>query len=66
MRNTLPRLGLDQPQDDVAVALAGAAEGREAVGDVRLDPDQPLALDTRSWRRLSEKGEGIANPGRPP
>ena len=42
-----PRLHLDQPQDHVAVALAGPAQGREAVDDGRLEPDQafaPLAL----------------------
>jgi hypothetical protein len=38
------RLALDEPQDDVAEALAGSAQGTELVGDGRLDPDQPLAL----------------------
>jgi hypothetical protein len=38
------RLDLDQPQDDVGVALARPAHGGELVGDGRLDPDQPLAI----------------------
>jgi len=34
----------DQPQDDVAVALAWPAHGREPVDDGRPDPDQALAF----------------------
>jgi hypothetical protein len=37
------RLGLDNPQDNVAVALAGAAHGRKAVDPDLLDPDLTLA-----------------------
>ncbi len=36
------RLDLDEPQDDVAVALAGPAHGPESLEDGRLDPDQAL------------------------
>ena len=35
---------LDQAQDDVAVAFAWPAQGAQAVEDVRLQPDQPLAV----------------------
>ena len=33
-----------QPQDDVAVALARAADGAQAVDEARLQPDLPLAF----------------------
>ena len=39
-----PRLDLNQPQNHVAVALAGSAHGGEAVDDRRFEPNQPLAL----------------------
>jgi hypothetical protein len=37
-------LGLDQPQDDVAIALAWAARAAELVDDLRLEPDEALSL----------------------
>jgi hypothetical protein len=39
----LPRLKLDEPQDDAAVALAGAANDPHPVHDGRLDLDEALA-----------------------
>jgi hypothetical protein len=38
------RLDLDQPQNHVAAALAGGAQGAQAIEEVRLKPDQPLAI----------------------
>jgi hypothetical protein len=35
------RVDLDKPQNDVAVAFAGGAQGGEAIGDASLKPDQP-------------------------
>jgi hypothetical protein len=41
------RLQFDQPQDNVAVALAGLAQGRKAVDPDLLDPDLTLASRAR-------------------
>ncbi len=38
------RLDLDEPQDDIAVALARAPEGGETVDYRRLKPNRSLAL----------------------
>ena len=38
-------VGLDQLEDDVAVAFAWAAENAEAVEHVRREPDESLARD---------------------
>jgi hypothetical protein len=42
----LARLKLDEPQDDAAVALAGAASGPHPVHDGRLDLDEALTAVT--------------------
>jgi hypothetical protein len=36
-------LELDQAEDDVGIALAGSAQGRELIGGSPLDPDQAIA-----------------------
>ena len=79
---TLPkrslRFHLDQPQDDIAVQLAGATHGRETVDDGRLEPDQALALGAfvsegrglfssadkqRHQHAASCHGQGLTMPG---
>jgi hypothetical protein len=51
------RLDLDQPQDDVGIALAGAAHGGEFVDDGRLQPNEPLALRVE-LRLVADRAEG--------
>ena len=51
-RTTLGRdahLQLHEAQYDVAVALAGAAQGAQTVDDGGLDPDLALALPVELW-----------------
>jgi hypothetical protein len=53
-RSLAAHLHLHQPQDDVGIALAGAAQGSQLVDDGGLDPDQPLAPGV--WLRLTADG----------
>ena len=44
-----PSLQFDEPQDDVALALAGPAHGPHALDHSRLDLDEALAPDRAAW-----------------
>src|SRR5271156_3967937 len=61
----LARLEFNEPQDHFAVALTGAAHGRETVDDGRLDPDQPVPLRVqlrlKSNRTRGGGGDGDAD-----
>jgi hypothetical protein len=54
-----------KPQDHVAVALAGAAEGREAIGDGRLEPDQAFAPSQRRLTSGTAQAAGALGRGQP-
>jgi hypothetical protein len=49
-----------QPQDHVAVAFAGAAQGGEPVHDARLKPDHALALFASAGSKPTEPSGSVA------
>src|SRR5271165_3300204 len=71
LRESLGRLNLGEPQDDVAVRLAGHAYGVELVDPRLLKPDQALAVRVELWldtraaerERAGERLEGGLGDG---
>jgi hypothetical protein len=58
---TATRLGLDQPEDDVAAALAGAAQSAQPVEDSRIASlNLPISLSPSLAAMLTQAAHRLA------